>query len=172
MKSLTLIRGAVLSGALTLSYPVAALAASGGESTPLNVPSGSKTAHSSGGAGSSLIRTIVGLFIVIAVIYGISWLLRMHKGGKTRASGDGLASIASLPLGTGRSVALVRVGRELVLLGVAEQGVTAIRTYTEKEALTSGLELDPDQSDGDGNHASPPPLVRAVDAVRRMTERT
>ena len=104
------------------------------------------------------------------MIYGISWILRQHKGSKSRASGNGLAPVASLPLGTGRSVALVRVGRELVLLGVAEHGVTAIRSYTEKEALANGLDLDPDE----GTEVEPvaPPMVRAVEAVRRMTERS
>ena len=170
MKSPTLIRGAALTGALTLSHAVAALAASGGESTPLHLGTAKTSAvHSSGGIGSSLVRTIVGLFIVIAVIYGISWLMRQRKGGKNRASGSGLAPVASLPLGTGRSVALVRVGRDLVLLGVAEHGVTALRTYTEKEALSSGLDLDPEPA-GEPD-AGPPPLARAVDAMRRMTER-
>jgi flagellar protein FliO/FliZ len=169
MKSLTLIRGVALTGALTLSHPVVALATSGGENTPL-VGVRSTVAHASGGASSSLVRTIVGLFVVIVVIYGISWMLRQHKGAKDRATGSGLAPVATLPLGTGRSVALVRVGRELHLLGVAENGVTAIRSYTEKEALASGLELvEPDQlAELDGVM---PPLVRVVDAVRRMTER-
>ena len=119
--------------------------------------------------GSTLIRTIVGLFIVIAVIDGISWLLRQRNQSRNQATGSGLATVASLPLGAGRSVALVRVGRELVLLGVAEHGVTAIRNYTEKEALTNGFELDPDQ--GDDPDGVAPPLVRAIDVVRRMTER-
>ena len=177
MKSLTLIRGVALTAALTLSHTVAALAASGaestpaslGERTPLHLGRGTGAVQPSGGAGSSLIRTIVGLFIVIAVIYGISWLLRQRQGGKNRASGNGLSAVATMPLGTGRSLALVRVGRELHLLGVAEHGVTTIRTYTEKEALTHGLELDPDQ--GDEPRGPPPPLGRAIDAIRRMTER-
>ena len=169
MKSLTLIRGVALTAALTLSHTVAALAASGaestpaslGERTPLHLGRGTGAVQPSGGAGSSLIRTIVGLFIVIAVIYGISWLLRQRQGGKNRASGNGLSAVATMPL--------VRVGRELHLLGVAEHGVTTIRTYTEKEALTHGLELDPDQ--GDEPSGPPPPLGRAIDAIRRMTER-
>jgi len=169
MKSLISIRGAALTGALTLSHVDAALAASGGESTRLHLGTVASASHSSGGVGSSLVRTIVGLFVVIVVIYGISWLLRQHKGSKERASGSGLAPVATLPLGTGRSVSLVRVGRELHLIGVAEHGITPIRTYTEKEALSLGLELDPEhaaQLDGVA-----PPLVRAVEVVRRMTER-
>jgi len=170
MKPLILIRGVGLTAALTLSHAGAALAASGGERTPLHLAATSGGAsHASGGIGVSLVRTIVGLFIVIAVIYGISWLLRQRNVSRSRATGTGLATVATLPLGTGRSLTLVRVGRELVLLGVAEHGVTAIRNYTEKEALTSGFEFEPD--DGDEPDAGPPPLYRVIDGVRRLTER-
>ena len=46
--------------------------------------------------------------------------------------------IATLPLGTNRSLHLVRAGREIVLLGVAEHGVTPIRRYSEAEARALG----------------------------------
>src|SRR5205085_5082585 len=36
-------------------------------------------------------------------------------------------------------VHLVRAGRDLVLLGVAEHGVVPIRMYSEEEAFTAGL---------------------------------
>jgi flagellar protein FliO/FliZ len=170
MKSLTIIRGAALSGALTLAHAATALAASTGENTPLHLGGGTGISHSSGGSGSSVVRTIVGLFIVIAVIYGLSWLLRQFKGGKSKNSGDGLAQVASLPLGSGRSVNLVRVGRELVLLGVAEHSVTPIRTYTEREALAQGLELDPDFSiEVAPSKESAGGLIQSL---RRMTVRT
>ncbi len=56
-------------------------------------------------------RTIVGLLIVIAVIWGLSWILRQVKSGKeTRAAGTGLSSVATLPLASGRTLHLVRAG--------------------------------------------------------------
>ena len=61
-----------------------------------------------------------------------------REGAKNPAIGYGLEQVASLPLGTNRSVALVRVGTELHLLGIAEHGVTTIRTFTEDEASSSG----------------------------------
>jgi flagellar biogenesis protein FliO len=77
---------------------------------------------------------------VIGVIYGVAWVLRQVKASRQpRATGTGLASLASVPLGPNRSVHLVRAGRDLVLLGVAEHGVVPIRTYTEEEAYTAGL---------------------------------
>ena len=90
--------------------------------------------------GGSLVRTIVGLAIVIGVIYGVAWVLRQVKASREpRATGAGLAALASIPLGPNRSVHLVRAGRDLVLLGVAEHGVVPIRTYSEDEALAAGL---------------------------------
>jgi flagellar protein FliO/FliZ len=110
-----------------------------GEQTPLNlapVPSGT---HSSG-SGASIVRTIVGLAIVIAVIWGLSWILRQVKGGRSPASeGAGLTSLGALTLSTGRSVHLVRAGSDYILLGSAEQGVVPIHRYTEEEAREAGI---------------------------------
>ena len=57
----------------------------------------------------------------------------------TAAAGDGLETLATLPLGTNRSLHLVRAGGEIVLLGAAEHGVTPIRRYSEAEARALGL---------------------------------
>jgi len=113
--------------------------AAAGESTPVDLTGASDQGSHIGGGGS-LVRTIVGLAIVIGVIYGVAWVLRQVKASREpRASGAGLAALASVPLGPNRSVHLVRAGRDLVLLGVAEQGVVPIRTYSEHEARDAGL---------------------------------
>jgi flagellar protein FliO/FliZ len=168
MKSLTLIRGIALAGALMLSNVTPALAASG-ENTPLQL-SGGTTTHVSAGGSSSLLRVVVSLVLVVAVIYGISWILRHFKAGKSRPSGAGIAQLASLPLGGGRSLTLVRAGREVHLLGVAEHGVTNIRTYSEAEAIAGGIELPADGPAGE--HREEKPLDRVLDVLRRMTVRS
>jgi len=122
--------------------PGRALAArAGGESTPVDLTGASdQGSHIVGSGGGSLVRTIVGLAIVIGVIYGVAWVLRQVKASRQpRATGAGLAALASVPLGPNRSVHLVRAGRDLVLLGVAEHGVIPIRTYSEDEARDAGL---------------------------------
>ncbi len=132
---------------LLLVTPAAALAAAArdahrasGESTPVDLTGASEQGASHIGGGGSIVRTIVGLAIVIGVIYGVAWVLRQVKASRQpRATGAGLAPLASVPLGSGRSVHLVRAGRDLVLLGVAEQGVVPIRTYSEEEARAAGL---------------------------------
>jgi flagellar protein FliO/FliZ len=147
---------AALLAALLLA-PSAALAADG-ESTPLNLPKAApKAASEAAGpsAGGGLVRTIVGLVIVIAVIYGLYWVLKQVKASREeRSSGSGLGTLATLPLGPNRSLHLVRAGGEVVLLGVGEAGVTPIRTYGEHEARALGLLADDDDGD-DGEPQDP-----------------
>jgi flagellar protein FliO/FliZ len=142
-----------------LAVPPAALAAvpktiadKYGDDTALNLPSTQSQALSSasGGNGGSLVRTFVGLAVVVAVIYGLYWILRQVKSGREeRSVGTGLSTTASVALGPNRALHLVRAGRELVLVGVAEGGVTPIRTYTEEEARAAGLIADPSDEDDD-----------------------
>ncbi len=110
-----------------------------GENTPLNLSAPTTGTHTSG-SGGSIVRTIVGLAIVIAVIWGLSWILRQVKSGREpHTSSAGLTSLAALTLSTGRSVHLVRAGNDYLLLGSAEQGVVPIHRYTEEEAREAGL---------------------------------
>ena len=192
MKSLTFTRGVALVGALTLTpaatalgasshtastpkpAPVqsaAALAQSSGENTPLNLGHTAATHAASSSGSGSIVRTIVGLFIVIAVIYGIAWIMKQAKKSKVRPTGRGLTQVANLPLGSGRSVAVVRAGREILVVGVAENGVTPIRSYSEAEAIALGIEVPPEES----RNAEPvveKPLGRVLDNLRRMTARS
>jgi flagellar protein FliO/FliZ len=150
-----------------------ALAASSTESTPLNLPSvdQSHAATSSGGGG--FVRTFVGLAIVLAVIYGLYWVLKQVKASKeTAASGSGLESVATIPLGPNRALHLVRAGRELVLLGVAEQTVVPIRAYREDEARALGLLNAPETFDADEPTQPPSPGAALRDVLGRIQQKT
>jgi flagellar protein FliO/FliZ len=154
-----------------------------GENTPLNLPADGGVTHAAtgGGAGGSLARTFIGLAVVVAVIYGLTWVLKQMKASKEeRSTGFGLSAEASIPLGPGRSVHLIRAGRELVLVGSAEQGVVPIRTYSEDEARALGL-LEPAQlTSGDATGADvveatrpakAPGLQQLIDRLRERTVR-
>lgn len=167
IKASLLTRVAATVAAVVLLPATPALAqAARGESTPVDLTGASDQGSHIGGGGS-IVRTIVGLAIVIGVIYGVAWVLRQVKASKQpRATGSGLATLASVPLGPNRSVHLVRAGRDLVLLGVAEQGVVPIRTYSEEEAFTAGL-IDedgmlilPEDETGAGRDRAPRRLPR------------
>ena len=169
---------AALAGALLTP---ALAAAANGEATPLNLGGsgdGAKAVADAGTSGGSLVRTIVGLVIVIAVIYGLTWVLRQLKARNEKGpEGTGLRTLATLPLGTNRSLHLVRAGEEVVLVGSGEHGVTPIRTYTEAEARALGL-LDDGEDDGDGPASGTPASAafgaparrrRLLDEIRRRT---
>ena len=130
-----------------LVLPAAAFGANG-EKTPLSleeVPARAAESGAAGPGGGSLVRTIVGLAIVIGVIYGLHWVLKQVKASKEESqSGNGLGTVATLPLGPNRSLHLIRAGTELVLVGVGEHGVTPIRTYSESEAMALGL-IEPEE---------------------------
>jgi flagellar protein FliO/FliZ len=164
-----------------LALPSATLAATStakadpyGENTKLNLPAtdtdGATTAAS--GGGGSMVRTFVGLAIVVAVIYGLYWILKQVKSGReSRTVGKGLETTATVPLGPNRSLHLVRAGNELVLVGVADHAVTPIRTYTEEEARAAGLLADEDDDDeDDGDRDEPGTLLQAPrKGLRKMT---
>jgi flagellar protein FliO/FliZ len=192
MKSLTIIRGVALAGALTLTHAATAFAAethttsttkaapiqsaaqlaqASGENTPLNVSHTAASHAASSGGGASIVRTIVGLFIVIAVIYGIAWIMKQAKKSKVRPTGHGLSQVANLPLGSGRSVAVVRAGREILVVGVAENGVTPIRSYSEAEAIALGIEV-PSEESRNTDPVVEKPLGRVLDNLRRITARS
>jgi flagellar protein FliO/FliZ len=168
-----------------LLAPATALAAGGdpyGEKQALNLPADS-AAHTAsvGGSGSgSLARTFIGLAVVVAVIYGLTWVLRQMKKSSSddlRAMGFGLSTEASMPLGPGRSVHLIRAGRELVLVGSAEHGIVPIRTYTEDEARALGLLDAPQLGPGDDDAprgTGPADRVRHAvgDTLDRLRQRT
>ncbi len=138
LPALTRASALALSGVLLA--PALALAADG-EDTALGLEGAAKEETAKVGAsGGSIVRTIVGLAVVIGVIYGLTWVLKQVKANKSGdASGSGLETVATLPLGSNRSLHLVRAGDELVLVGAGEHGVTPIRTYTEAEARRLGL---------------------------------
>jgi hypothetical protein len=68
-------------------------------------------------------------------------------------------------------VAVVRAGREILVVGVAENGVTPIRSYSEAEAIALGIEVPSEES----QNATPTvekPLGRVIDGLRRITARS
>jgi flagellar protein FliO/FliZ len=160
---------AAMALATLLLTPQIALGADAGEKTPLNLKDAPSTGHV--GSGGSLVRTIVGLAIVIGVIYGLYWILKQVKSSREeKASGTGLTALATLPLGAQRSLQLVRAGRELHLVGVSEHGVTPVRTYSEEEADAAGLlDIEPDEDDPQNGGGGV--VASVVGELRRRTVR-
>jgi flagellar protein FliO/FliZ len=146
--------------------------AADGERTPLKLSDpDAAPAQAAGSTGGGLVRTIVGLAIVIGVIYGLYWILKQVKAAREEtASGDGLETLATLPLGTNRSIHLIRAGHEIVLVGTGEHGVTPIRTYGEAEARALGLiPADEDIFEAAVAEEKPRRNGSFIENLRRMT---
>ena len=107
----------------------------------LRKPSPTTTAHTASTTGE-LARTIAGLAIVLAVLFGVYWLFKTYARGKG-TKGDGrLEVVATTPLAPNRAVHLIRVGDALVLVGSAEGSVTRLRAYTPEESERLEAQLD------------------------------
>ncbi|HVO54568.1 MAG TPA: flagellar biosynthetic protein FliO [Solirubrobacterales bacterium] len=118
--------------------PVLADAAANGENAPLDLSGHAASAHAA--SGGSLVRTIVGLAVVLAVIFGLRWVLKQVKASREeKAQGNGLSSMATLPLGSNRSLHVVRAGKEVLVVGSGEHGVTPVRSYDEAQARALGI---------------------------------
>jgi flagellar protein FliO/FliZ len=165
-----------------------------GENTPVHLDPTPAAEHTTGGGGGGLVRTIVGLAVVIGVILGLHWILKQVKSSReSRSTGGGLQPISTLALGPGRSVHLVRAGLEVVLIGCADHAVTPLRVYSEDEARELGLldefEAAEDQGDdgrkgrrgrraargpldaGEGGIGFPPDLRDVFRRIQRLTVR-
>lgn len=162
--------------------PAAAMAAEGtktapakptGENTPIKAADTGSQAVQSSSTGGSLVRTFVGLAIVLAVIYGLYWVLKQVKASREEATrGDALAPVASIGLGPNRSLHLIRAGSDYILVGAGEHSVTQIRTYSLAEAVTAGLVPDPndepvDEATAVAPGAALPALLGAVTGAWR-----
>ncbi len=161
---------AALAACLALPFTCESAFADTGEKTPVNL-GGAPAQHaaSTGGSGS-IVHTLVGLAVVIGVIYGLYWVLKQVKASRQeKASGNGLTPLATLPLGNGRSLQMVRAGSEILLVGVAEKSVTAIKAYGEDEAVRVGL-IDPDQ-EYSAMGSEPVRAGGVVDQLRKLTVR-
>jgi flagellar protein FliO/FliZ len=95
-----------------------------------------------------LVRTVVGLAIVLAVIFGLHWVLKQVKASREeKADGSGLTPVATLPLGSNRSLHVVRAGQEVLVVGSGEHGVTPVRAYSEAEARALGILEEPGEAE-------------------------
>jgi flagellar protein FliO/FliZ len=131
---------------------------------------GSHTSHSSDGA--AFMRLGLGLLVVLAVIFGIYWLLkRSGKGRALRGAAGAVTVVDTTQLAPNRAVHLLRVGDELVLVGSSEHGVAPIRVYGAEEARALAEWLDRAAILARGGGQSGGGLSLVVDALRRRTAR-
>jgi flagellar protein FliO/FliZ len=128
-------------------------------------------AASAGSAGADVIRTIVGLAVVLGVIYGVYWMLKSAARAKAGRPDERIGVIATTPLAPNRSLHLVRAGDELILVGATEHSITPLRVYAADEAML----IERAGTDGEMAISLPPatPLRRnnLLENLRKRTAR-
>ena len=130
----TLRLGAALTG-LALSA-TSALAAKATTTTPSNenlpIPEGSATPTSlSGGGGGTMLRLGIGLVVVLGLIALVWHVMKRVQRARypaldERAGSSLIDVVATTSLGPARSLHLVRVGEEIVLVGATDHSVNVV----------------------------------------------
>ena len=75
--------------------------------------------------GPGIGGAVVALLLVLALIIGLSWLLKRMPGGGFRQA-EGLRVVASIPLGARERAAVIEVGGQQLLLGIGAGGVRTL----------------------------------------------
>jgi flagellar protein FliO/FliZ len=84
-------------------------------------------------AGSGLLRSVMGLAIVLALIAGLAWLGRRF-GNKLGSSKPGLIkTVAALAVGQRENVVIVELGEQWLVLGVAPGRVNTLAQMPRQE---------------------------------------
>lgn len=138
----TLRLGAALTGLLLSATPV--LAAAKATTTPSNeslpIPEGSATPTGlSGGSGGTLLRLGIGLVVVIGLIALVWYVMKRVQRARYPAlderGGSSLIDVvATTSLGPARSLHLVRVGDEIVLVGSTDHSVNVVARIGAEDA--------------------------------------
>ena len=92
-------------------------------------------------AGSSIMRMIVALAIVLACIYGCVFLLKRFGPNKAGRSGEKrmLEMIDSISVGPKKMIAVVRVGERAVVVGITDTQMTSLSELDKDELTDSCL---------------------------------
>jgi flagellar biogenesis protein FliO len=128
---------------------------------------GSKPTATASATGA-IAKFVVGLGIVLAVIFGVYWLLKSvgkRRQGKGGIDDGTLSVVGSTTLGPGRMLHLIRVGEDIVLVGAAENSVTRVHAWTGADAKR--LEASIGQTGAADGIAA----ARLLDELRRRTVR-
>jgi flagellar protein FliO/FliZ len=162
-------RLAALAAGLATTAPTAgpAAAQAGTRSAPVDpetlpIPEGSPAPTSlSGEGGGTLLRLGIGLIVVIGLIAAVWFVMKRIQRGRYPALEEGgpalIDVVTTTPLGPNRSLHLVRVGEELVLVGSTDHSVTGLARLgvEESAALVDLAPAGPRFGTGTGTPGGP-----------------
>ncbi|HAD31998.1 MAG TPA: flagellar biosynthetic protein FliO [Methylophaga sp.] len=79
---------------------------------------------------STLLQTIFGLIVVLAIIVFLGWILKRSQFFHAAHNGQ-LKVLGSLSLGTREKAVLIQVGEQQLLIGVTAQNISTLHTLSE-----------------------------------------
>lgn len=79
---------------------------------------------------STLLQTIFGLIVVLAIIVFLGWMLKRSQFFHAAHHGQ-LKVLGAISLGTREKAVLIQVGEQQILLGVTPQQITTLHTLSE-----------------------------------------
>ena len=127
----------------------------------LPIPEGSSSpGNISGGAGDTLLRLGLGLVVVVGLIALVWYVLKRVQRSRypaleSNGKAGGLIDVVSTtPLGPNRSLHVVRVGEEIILVGSTDHAITAL-TRLGTDDLVGLIDVPPTTSTF-GRNAPPP----------------
>lgn len=87
----------------------------------------------------SLLSILIAIAVVSALAFGFVYLLRALQNrsvgmGEARGSGPAMRFVRALPLGQSERLMLVEVGEEVLLLGVAANAITLLKSWPREAA--------------------------------------
>lgn len=97
---------------------------------------GNKRDRSAGGWFS--LRDFLPLAVVLALILALAWIIKRYRPAQAMLGGGGvLEVVARLPVSSKQTLLLVRMGRQLVLLGQSQDRLTMLTELHEPEQVSS-----------------------------------
>ena len=107
----------------------------------LAAPSGAASTESMVG---QIVQLLLGLGLVVALIFGLAWLLRRMQNQTGPRGNQAIQLIASQSLGARERLLLVQVGEEQVLLGLTAGRITPLHVLKEPVVMPAASSTTPD----------------------------
>ena len=77
-----------------------------------------------------LLEVTIALLGILALIYGVAWLLKRNRG-LLPSAGIPMKTLGMLPMGVKEKVVLVEVGGKQILLGMTASSINTLATFDE-----------------------------------------
>ncbi len=114
-----------------LMLPSSVFAGDAASSANTSMPSSIPPVFKEPFSGEALIQLVVGLCVVVAIIFILSWVLKRFSGISSMTKD--MRVVGVLPLSAREKAVLVKVGQQHLLLGVAPGRVSRLHAFDQGE---------------------------------------